>query len=74
MLDNRYCILFIRGTRPVMDRKVRANGASRHPLYDGLAGGPPYIHHGHGQSTRHSGQKPLFQTDFDNENKENAAA
>ncbi len=45
MLDNRYCILFIRGTRPVMDEKYEL---MEHPAirYTMDGGGPPYIHHG----------------------------
>ncbi len=47
MLDNRYCILFIRGTRPVMDEKYEL---MEHPAirYTMDGGGPPYIHHGTG--------------------------
>lgn len=45
-LDNRYCILFIRGAKPVMDLKyeLTQHPAIRHTV-DG--GGAPYIHHGH---------------------------
>ena len=70
MLDNRYCILFIRGTRPVMDEKYEL---MEHPAirYTMDGGGPPYIHHGTVEPPIPG--KPLFQTDFDNE-KENAAA
>ena len=70
MLDNRYCILFIRGTRPVMDEKYEL---MEHPAirYTMDGGGPPYIHHGTAEPPIPG--KPLFQTDFDNE-KENAAA
>ena len=70
MLDNRYCILFIRGTRPVMDEKYEL---MEHPAirYTIDGGGPPYIHHGTVEPPIPG--KPLFQTDFDNE-KENAAA
>ena len=70
MLDNRYCILFIRGTRPVMDEKYEL---MEHPAirYTIDGGGPPYIHHGTVEPPIPG--KPLFQIDFDNE-KENAAA
>lgn len=70
MLDNRYCILFIRGTRPVMDEKYEL---MEHPAirYTVDGGGPPYIHHGTAEPPIPG--EPLFQTDFDNE-KENAAA
>ena len=70
MLDNRYCILFIRGTRPVMDEKYEL---MEHPAirYTIDGGGPPYIHHGTVEPPIPG--KPLFQTDFDNE-KENAVA
>ena len=70
MLDNRYCILFIRGTRPVMDEKYEL---MEHPAvrYTMDGGEPPYIHHGTVEPPIPG--EPLFQTDFDNE-KENAAA
>ena len=70
MLDNRYCILFIRGTRPVMDEKYEL---MEHPAirYTMDGGGPPYIHHGTAEPPITG--EPLFQIDFDNE-KENAAA
>ena len=70
MLDNRYCILFIRGTRPVMDEKYEL---MEHPAirYTMDGGGPPYIHHGTAEPPIPG--EPLFQIDFDNE-KENAAA
>lgn len=70
MLDNRYCILFIRGTRPVMDEKYEL---MEHPAirYTMDGGGPPYIHHGTVEPPIPG--EPLFQTDFDNK-KENAAA
>lgn len=70
MLDNRYCILFIRGTRPVMDEKYEL---MEHPAirYTMDGGGPPYIHHGTVEPPITG--EPLFQIDFDNE-KENAAA
>ena len=70
MLDNRYCIRFIRGTRPVMDEKYEL---MEHPAirYTMDGGGPPYIHHGTAEPPIPG--EPLFQTDFDNE-KENAAA
>ena len=70
MLDNRYCILFIRGTRPVMDEKYEL---MEHPAirYTMDGGGPPYIHHGTAEPPIPG--EPLFHTDFDNE-KENAAA
>ena len=70
MLDNRYCILFIRGTRPVMDEKYEL---MEHPAirYTMDGGAPPYIHHGTAEPPIPG--EPLFHTDFDNE-KENAAA
>ena len=70
MLDNRYCILFIRGTRPVMDEKYEL---MEHPAirYTMDGGGPPYIHRGTVEPPIPG--EPLFQIEFDNE-KENAAA
>lgn len=43
MLDNRYCILFIRGARPVMDLKY---DLMRHPniRFSPDGGGPEYVH------------------------------
>lgn len=43
-LDNNYCLLFIRGAKPVMDLKY---DLMKHPAvkYTPLAGGPQYIHH-----------------------------
>lgn len=43
-LDNNYCLLFIRGAKPVMDRKY---DLMKHPAvrYTSLDGGAPYIHH-----------------------------
>jgi len=43
-LDNNYCLLFIRGAKPVMDLKY---DLMKHPAvkYTSLAGGPQYIHH-----------------------------
>lgn len=72
-LDNRYAILFIRGTKPVMDLKYELTDhpAIRHTV-DG--GGPPYIHKGR-HKPAFSGT-PLFQAfsaDTSDEAKENAA-
>lgn len=46
MLDNRYCILFIRGTPPVMDLKY---DLMRHPniRFSSDGGGPQYVHRRH---------------------------
>ena len=57
-LDSRYAILFIRGTRPVMDLKYELmdHPAIRHTV-DG--GGPPYLHNGK-QTPAFPGY-PLFQ-------------
>ena len=43
MLDNRYCILFIRGAPPVMDLKY---DLMRHPniRFSPDGGGPQYVH------------------------------
>ncbi len=43
-LDNNYCLLFIRGAKPVMDLKY---DLMKHPAvkYTSLSGGPRYIHH-----------------------------
>ena len=43
-LDNNYCLLFIRGAKPVMDLKY---DLMRHPAIhqSSLGGGTPYIHH-----------------------------
>ena len=43
-LDNNYCLLFIRGAKPVMDLKY---DLMKHPAvkYTSLTGGPQYIHH-----------------------------
>ena len=69
MLDNRYCILFIRGARPVLDEKYEL---MEHPAirYTMDGGGPPYIHHGTAAPLL-SGEL-LFQTDS-NEEKESVA-
>ena len=44
MLDNDYCILLIRGFRPIKDRKLNI---TRHPKVKRtlMGGGKPYIHH-----------------------------
>ena len=57
-LDNRYAILFIRGTKPVMDLKyeLTEHPAIRHTI-DG--GGPPYIHHQEEPELKFPGE-PLF--------------
>lgn len=46
MLDNRYCILFIRGAPPVMDLKY---DLMRHPniRFSSDGGGPQYVHRRH---------------------------
>ena len=69
MLDNRYCILFIRGARPVMDLKYELmdHPAIRQTV-DG--GAPPYIHHGTATPTLPG--EPLFRFD-QNDEKENIA-
>jgi len=69
MLDNRYCILFIRGARPVMDLKYELmdHPAIRNTM-DG--GAPPYIHHGTAAPALPG--EPLFQSEY-NKEKENAA-
>ena len=69
MLDNRYCILFIRGARPVMDLKYELMD---HPAirYTVDGGAPPYIHHGTAVPVLPG--EPLFQSDYNNK-KENAA-
>ena len=43
-LDNNYCLLFIRGVKPVMDLKY---DLMKHPAIhqSSLGGGTPYIHH-----------------------------
>lgn len=43
-LDNNYCLLFIRGAKPVMDLKY---DLMKHPAIhqSSLGGGTPYIHH-----------------------------
>ena len=43
-LDNNYCLLFIRGVKPVMDLKY---DLMKHPAIhqSSLGGGAPYIHH-----------------------------
>ena len=73
-LDNRYAILLIRGTGPVMDLKY---DLMKHPAVrqTSLAGGPPYIHHRQNQAPVISGHEffAAFSTDDTNENKENAA-
>ena len=73
-LDNRYCILFIRGAKPVMDLKyeLTEHPAIRHTV-DG--GGAPYIHHGHNTTPAIPGT-PFFQVisaDETNKEKETAA-
>ena len=57
MLDNRYCILFIRGARPVLDLKYEL---MEHPAirYTMDGGAPPYIHHGTATPTLPG--EPLF--------------
>ena len=69
MLDNRYCILFIRGARPVLDLKYEL---MEHPAirYTMDGGTPPYIHHG-AAAPALTGD-PLFQF-YSNNEKENAA-
>lgn len=73
-LDNRYCILFIRGAKPVMDLKYEL---TEHPAirYTVDGGGAPYIHHGHNTTPAIPGT-PFFQvitTDETNKEKETAA-
>ena len=73
-LDNRYCILFIRGAKPVMDLKyeLTEHPAIRHTV-DG--GGTSYIHHGHNTTPAIPGT-PFFQVisaDEANKEKETAA-
>ena len=73
-LDNRYCILFIRGAKPVMDLKyeLTEHPAIRHTV-DG--GGTSYIHHGHNTTPAIPGT-PFFQVisaDETNKEKETAA-
>ena len=73
-LDNRYCILFIRGAKPVMDLKYEL---TEHPAirYTVDKGGAPYIHHGHNTTPAIPGA-PLFQAIHAseiNEEKENVA-
>mgnify|MGYP000046444450 FL=1 len=69
MLDNRYCILFIRGARPILDLKYEL---MEHPAirYTMDGGAPPYIHHGT-VAPALTGD-PLFQF-YSNNEKENAA-
>ena len=69
MLDNRYCILFIRGARPVLDLKYEL---MEHPAirYTMDGGAPPYIHHGTAVSPLPG--EPLFRFD-QNDEKENIA-
>lgn len=43
-LDNRYCILFIRGALPVMDLKIDLT-KHRNINFSSDGGGSPYIHH-----------------------------
>ena len=52
-LDNNYCLLFIRGAKPVMDLKY---DLMKHPAvkYTSLAGGPQYIHHASAKLQGHS--------------------
>ena len=54
-LDNNYCLLFIRGAKPVMDLKY---DLMKHPAIhqSSLGGGTPYIHH----STPALRGQPLF--------------
>lgn len=73
-LDNRYCILFIRGAKPVMDLKYEL---TEHPAirYTADGGGAPYIHHGHNTTPVIPGT-PFFQVisaDETNKEKETAA-
>ena len=73
-LDNRYCILFIRGAKPVMDLKYEL---TEHPAirYTADGGGAPYIHHGHNTAPAIPGI-PFFQVisaDETNKEKETAA-
>ena len=69
MLDNRYCILFIRGARPVLDLKYEL---MNHPAirYTMDGGTPPYIHHG--TAVPPLPGEPLFRFD-QNDEKEIAA-
>ena len=72
-LDNRYCILFIRGAKPIMDLKyeLTEHPAIRHTV-DG--GGAPYIHHGHHTTPAIPGT-PFFQViSADETNKEKEIA
>lgn len=64
MLDNRYCILFIRGARPVLDLKYEL---MNHPAirYTMDGGAPPYIHHGTAVSPLPG--EPLFRFDQNDE-------
>ena len=73
-LDNRYCILFIRGAKPVMDLKYEL---TEHPAirYTVDGGGAPYIHHGHNTTPAIPGT-PFFQVisaDETNKEKDTAA-
>ena len=73
-LDNRYCILFIRGAKPVMDLKYEL---TEHPAirYTADGGGAPYIHHGHNTTPAIPGT-PFFQVisaDETDKEKETAA-
>ena len=73
-LDNRYCILFIRGAKPVMDLKYEL---TEHPAirYTADGGGAPYIHHGH-NTTPAIPDTPFIQVisaDETNKEKETAA-
>ena len=72
-MDNRYCILFIRGAKPIMDLKyeLTEHPAIRHTV-DG--GGAPYIHHGHHTTPAIPGT-PFFQViSADETNKEKEIA
>ena len=72
MLDNRYCILFIRGARPVLDEKYEL---TEHPAirYTMDGGGAPYIHKG--KQTPAVPGTPFFQEiSAENNKKENLAA
>ena len=70
MLDNRYCILFIRGARPVLDLKYEL---MEHPAirYTMDGGAPLYIHH-HGTAVPPLPGEPLFRF-AQNDEKENIA-
>lgn len=73
-LDNRYCILFIRGAKPVMDLKYEL---TEHPAirYTVDGGGAPYIHHGHNTTPAIPGTLffQVITADETNKEKETAA-